>query len=369
MKAKVTFSKIRGKQDDQKLHSVAEFCRIVANECSRDIYGYFSSFYSAFIADTMLVKRNENENTKSYHQRVLAAAEKHTKSTSTKDLQNSDLYQIFSSKNQLFKLCRTILPAFYTEEMQHRFAKVAKVAFFADNYTKEEQKDLFADFYLITLQIDGKEKDYYTKKVLYTDTKVDQKKTAARFAELLQAERKQRKANFAEMKESSIYFVDTKTQNICTLVDHDKLNFQTLYSLVSEYAQRKNFDKVASQQEREKNKKAQKEIIAANQRNFDRVAGAFSDLLKYKNDQINKYKGAYIADDAARLKVEAGFIEREKKYINLCCKSFESFNAKENPFLADIAAAIKVLCKDKPAASKKASSKPAASKSKPAQSK
>ena len=90
MKTKLNYSKYQGRLDDKKFHSVAEFCRLVANDTVLDVYGYFSNFYASFIADTMKTQKHESENANEYRQRVLRNAFNQVKSTPTKVLKETD---------------------------------------------------------------------------------------------------------------------------------------------------------------------------------------------------------------------------------------------------------------------------------------
>ena len=352
MKTKVNFSVSQGRKDDKKFHSVSEFCRIVANDCTNDIYGYFTSFYAAFLADTSNEKKHESESNTDFKNRVLRVSFQRVKSISTKDLKESTLYKTFSSKNQLFKLIRSIMPAFYDDENNHKFAKVQKIAFNTSNLTKEQiQNFLDAGYKLVVLDIPagkcnqpkGKVIEIITKHFKTENGVFDEYLTKGWYYNKLDDEtRKQRKEKFADMKESTIYFFDEK-ENICTLVENDKMNFQTMYSYISEYAQRENFAKVESQQQKEKKTNFQKKQMKNNQKFDDEISRTFNKLLEYRNKVSKEHKNQYITEENDRNLVLAGFIKYTTEYKKACQKRFENWNENENEFLKDTGKVVHIL--------------------------
>ena len=336
MKTNVFFSKLQGKKDDAKLHTVSEFCRIVANDCCIDIYGYFSRFYSAYISDIENEKKNENENRNDFLLRVQRKAENKIKRMKTAELRESNLFKIFSSKNQLFKLIRTISPCFYDENGNHQFARIFRVATNTSKLTREQIADLLESGNIIlNLDIPGGKKVeivtklYQTENGLYSETL-----TKGYYYNKLGETRKQRKEKFAELKESSVFFWD-KDNNICTLKPYDKMNFQMLYSYISEYAQRENFARVQTQQQKEKKIKSQKETIKANSHFDEQISKSFNKLFEYRNKVKLEHKNTYIQDENTRNLVTANFIKLITEYKLACKKRFPDWKESENDFLAD----------------------------------
>lgn len=351
MKAKVNFSKLQGRNDDKKFHSVAEFCRIVANDCTTDIYGYFTSFYAAFLADTTSEKKHESENNDDFKNRVLRNAFQRVKSTPTKELKESALYKTFSSKNQLFKLVRSIMPAFYDEDCNHKFAKVQKVAFNTSKLSRERVEELVSTGYKVfTLDIpaekcnhpNGKKVEIVTKVFKTENGSFDAELTKGYYYNLLDESRKQRKEKFAEFKESSVFFFD-ENDNICTLVENDKMNFATLYAFMSEYAQRENFAKVENQQQKEKQRKSLLNLFKANKKLDANVSKSFNALLDFRNKVVAENDNAFIADENKRNLVVAGFIKLTTEYKAACQKRFADWKESENPFLQDTANVVRML--------------------------
>lgn len=375
MKTKVNFSKLQGRKDDTRFHSVAEFCRIVANECRNDIYGYFSSFYAAFVADTSTERKHESETNNDYRNRILRNAFQLVKSTPTKELKESTLYKTFSSKNQLFKLVRSISPAFYDTDLNHKFAKQQIIAFNTSKLTTERINEMLATGYkVVSLDIpkgvnvyfpNGKQLEIITKHFRTENGAFCEDETKGYYYNLLSETRKQRKEKFAEMKESSVFYLD-KNENICTLVEHDKLNFATLYAYVSEYAQRENFAKVENQQQKERQKKVLFDMWKASKKLDASVSKAFNSLLDFRNKVAKEHKYAYIADENTRNLVVAGFIKLTTEYKAACQKRFADWKENENPFLQDTGKVLKVLtiqpAQPKADAKKKASAKKASNK-------
>lgn len=368
MKTNVRFSKLQGRNDDKKFHSVAEFCRIVANDVNTDIYGYFASFYAAFIADTLQEKKRSEESQNDFIKRVMNKAYQTAKSTPTKELKETELYKTFSSKNQLFKLVRTISPCFYDENGKHLFAKVQKVAFNASKLSTEKINDFIKVGYVsVILDIpegkyfpNGKQITILTKCYKTESGVFDNDATLQHYYNNLSTERKQRKDKFADLKESAIYFLDDN-ENICTLVESDKMNFATLYAYVSEYAQLQNIEKVSLQQQKEKKEKHQKETIK-NQFKFDAaISKAFNALLSFRNKVAKEHKNQFITDENQRNLVVAGFIKLTTEYKAACQKRFADWKESENEFLKDTAKVVHALtiqpAQPKAATKKKASSK------------
>lgn len=350
MKTNVRFSKMQGRNDDKKFHSVAEFCRIVANDVNTDIYGYFASFYAAFIADTLQEKKRTEESQNDFIKRVMNKAYQTAKSTPTKELKETELYKTFSSKNQLFKLVRTISPCFYDENGKHLFAKVQKVAFNAAKLSTEKINDFIKVGYVsVVLDIpvgkyfpNGKQMTILTKCYKTENGIFDNDATLQHYYNNLSTERKQRKDKFADLKGSAIYFLDDN-DNICTLVENDKMNFATLYAYVSEYAQLQNIEKVSLQQQKEKKEKFQKETIK-NQFKFDAaISKAFNALLSYRNKVSKEYNNQFIADENKRNLVVAGFIKLTTEYKAACQKRFTDWKESENEFLKDTAKVVHAL--------------------------
>ena len=352
MKTNVRFSKMQGRNDDKKFHSVAEFCRIVANDVNTDIYGYFANFYAAFIADTLQEKKRTEESQNDFIKRVMNKAYQTAKSTPTKELKETELYKTFSSKNQLFKLVRTISPCFYDENGKHLFAKVQKVAFNTGKLSKETLSEYVKTGYQVfTLDIPadtnknfpkGKKVEICTK-VFKTENGVfDICLSRGLYYQNLENTRKQRKEKFANLYESSIFFFDDN-DNICTLVENDKMNFATLYAYVSEYAQLQNIEKVSLQQQKEKKEKFQKETIK-NQFKFDAaISKAFNALLSYRNKVSKEHNYQFIADENQRNLVVAGFIKLTTEYKAACQKRFADWKESENEFLKDTAKVVHAL--------------------------
>lgn len=368
MKTNVRFSKIQGRNDDKKFHSTSEFCRIVANDVITDVYGYFTSFYAAFIADTLGEKKRTEENNDDYVKRVMNKVYQKVKSTPTKELKETALYKTFSSKNQLFKLVRTISPCYYDEENRHRFAKVQKVAFNAAKLSTEKINDLIKVGYAsVVLDIpvsnyfpNGKQMTILTKCYKTDNGIFDNDKTLQHYYKKLSEERKQRKDKFLDLKDSAIYFFD-ENDNICTLVENDKMNFATLYAYISEYAQLQNISKISLQQEKEKKEKHQKEMIK-NQFKFDAaISKAFNALLSYRNKVAKENNNQYITDENKRNLAVAGFIKLTTEYKAACQKRFADWKETDNEFLKDTANVVRTLtiepAQPKAASKKKASTK------------
>lgn len=368
MKTNVRFTKMQGRNDDKKFHSVAEFCRIVANDVNTDIYGYFASFYAAFIADTLQEKKRTEESQNDFIKRVMNKAYQTAKSTPTKVLKETELYKTFSSKNQLFKLVRTISPCFYDENGKHLFAKVQKVAFNASKLSTEKINDFIKVGYVsVILDIpvgkyfpNGKQITILTRCYKTESGIFDNDATLQHYYKKLSTERKQRKGKFTDLKDSAIYFFDDN-ENICTLVENDKMNFATLYAYVSEYAQLQNIEKVSLQQQKEKKEKFQKETIK-NQFKFDAaISKTFNALLLFRNKVAKENKYQYITDENQRNLVVAGFIKLTTEYKAACQKRFADWKESENEFLKDTAKVVHALTiqpvQPKAATKKKASTK------------
>ena len=350
MKTNVRFSTLQGRKDDAKFHSVAEFCRIVANDVNLDIYGYFSSFYAAFIADTSSERKHESESGTDFVKRVMNNAYMKAKSTPTKVLKETELYKIFSSKNQLFKLVRTINPCFYDTENKHQFAKNKVVAFNAAKFSTEKIND-FVTAGCVSVVLDIPESKYFpngkqltilTKCYKTENGSFSNDATLQHYYTKLSSERKQRKEKFADIAESSIYYLDAN-ENICTLVANDKMNFQMMYAYISEYAQRKNIAKVSLQQEKERKENFQKKTLKAQQKFDAGISKAFNALLDYRNKVAKENKYQYIADENTRNLVVAGFIKLTTEYKAACQKRFADWKESENGFLQDTANVVRLL--------------------------
>lgn len=373
MKTNVRFSKIQGRIDDKKLHSTSEFCRIVANDVITDVYGYFTSFYAAFIADTLGEKKRTEENNDDYVKRVMNKAYQKAKSTPTKELKETALYKTFSSKNQLFKLVRTISPCYYDEENRHRFAKVSVIGFNTAKLSNEKVNDMLDNgFYEIPLSIEkdankfipnGKKVSVITKQIkLDENNEFSVIKTSAFFCEKLAESRNQRKTKFAEMCETGVYFFDAN-DNLCTMVEHDQMNFTTLYAYVSEYAQRRNFQRVTLQQEKEKKTRKNAEMYKATQKLSANVSKTFNALLSFRNKVAKDNNNQYITDENKRNLAVAGFIKLTTEYKAACQKRFADWKESENEFLKDTAKVVRMLTIEPvqpKAASKKKGTKKAA---------
>lgn len=351
MKTKVNYSKMQGRKDDKKFHSVAEFCRIVANDCTTDIYGYFVNFYAAFVADTSNERKHESETTNDFNNRVLRNALQAVKSMPTKELKESTLYKTFSSKNQLFKLVRSIMPAFYDTDNNHKFAKVQKVAFNTSKLSRERLNDMVSTGYkVLTLDIpkenanypNGKRVEIVTKHFKTENGLFDETLTKGYYYNLLSENRKQRKENFADMKESATFFFDAN-DNICTLVENDKLNFASLYAFVSEYAQRENFAKVENQQQKEKQRKVLFNLWKANKKLDASVSKTFNALLDFRCKVVAENNNTFIADENKRNLVVANFIKLTTEYKAACQKRFADWKESENGFLQDTANVVRLL--------------------------
>lgn len=347
MKTKVTYSTFQGKKDDVKFHSVSEFCRLVANETLTDCYGYFVNFYAAFIADSSNEKKQENETVLDFRNRVMRKAFQQVKSTKTSDLKETELYKIFSSKNQLFKLVRTIAPCYYDNEMKHKFAKRKILALNVAKLNSEQITDYKNTGYKeIALKQGNKEMRFITKHFNTLDGVFSSDETEKHFSAMLQQVRKQRKDKFAELKETGIYFFDAN-ENICTMFEYDKMNFATMYTYVSEYAQKQNFEKVKNQQEKEKKTKFQLDILKSNRKLDAEISKAFNKLLDFKN-KLNKEYKEYITDETKRNLLQAESIKLVTIYKDAIKKRFGDFNENENSFLCEIANMMRKLTIDAP---------------------
>lgn len=344
MKTSVFFSKLQGKRDDAKFHSVAEFCRIVSNDCAADIYGYFSRFYAAYIADVEKEKKSEGETRDEFTKRVLRKAETKVKSMKTAELKETALYKTFSSKNQLFKLVRTISPCFYDEDGKHLFARIQRIAINTSKLTREQITDYLEQGYIvITLDIpNGKKVEIVTRLQKTENGVFSESLTKGYFYNKLEETRKQRKEKFADLEDSTVFFFD-EDNNICTLKEYDKMNFTLLYSYVSEYAQRENFARVQTQQQMEKKVKAQKDTLKANQRFDEKISVAFNKLLDYRNKVNQEYKGQYITNENNRNLVTANFIKLITEYKAACQKRFADWKENENEFLTDTKQVFTIL--------------------------
>lgn len=355
MKTKLNYSKYQGRLDDKKFHSVSEFCRIVANDTNLDCYGYFSNFYASFIADSMQTKKHESENANEYRNRVLRNAFQKVKSMSTKELKGTELFKIFSSKNQLFKLIRSISPCFYNQDGKHKFAKRTIIAFNTSKQTKERTNEMIHSGYkVLTLDIpktdnfpNGKKVEIVTKYFVTEDGVYNEFLSKGEFYGRLDNVRKQRKDKFAECKESPEFFFDAN-DNIVTLTESDKMNFATLYAYISEYAQIENFKKVETIQETEKRKKTLLNLWNANKKLDTKVSLAFNKVLDYRTKVQTEFKNAYIQDDCKREIVLGTFTKLLAEYKNECKKRFTDWNESENEFISDTAKVIRILCMDKP---------------------
>ena len=370
MKANVRFSTLQGRKDDAKFHTTAEFCRIVANDVIQDIYGYFTSFYAAFIADTMQERKHESESSNDFVKRVMNKAYQTAKSTPTKVLKETELYKTFCSKNQLFKLVRTIAPCFYDAEQKHQFAKREIIAFNAVKFSSEKLQEYKDDGYqVVELDIkkdenanfpNGKKVTIVTKQFKLVDSAFSETETKRFFCSNLQETRKQRKEKFAELAESSVFYFDAN-DNVCTLKAYDKMNFQIMYAYVSEYAQRKNIEKVSLQQEKEKKANFQKKTMKAQQKFDAEITRTFNALLSFRNKTAKEHNNQYIADENARNLVVAGFIKLTTEYKAACQKRFADWKESENPFLHDTGIVVRTLTTEpvqpKAASKKKASTK------------
>lgn len=366
MKANVRFTKLQGRTDDKKFHSVSEFCRIVANDVNLDVYNYFVSFYAAFIADTNKETKHTTESNDDFVKRVMNKAFNAAKNTPTSQLKETDLYKIFSSKNQLFKLIRTISPAFYDDDFKHQFAAKKMIAQNTAKISSEKVKDLEksgAKRFTLKVQtgviesVTGvKEPAYKVVELVTKDFKTiggvySESMTNRYYLDNFAKQRKQRKEKFADLKESSVFFFDSN-DNVCTLVSKDQMNFSLMYAYVSEYAQRENFAKVDLQQQKEKKEKQQKETIK-NNRKFDAaISKAFNALLEYRNKVAKKYSLQYISDDNNRNLVVAGFIKHTTEYKAACQKRFSNWCESDNEFLKDCAKVLHALTKEPAAANK-----------------
>lgn len=356
MKAKVYFSKVQGRNDDKKFHTVAEFCRIVANDVVTDLNGYFLNFYAAYIADTTESKKADSETSADFQNKVFRKAFQDAKSTPVKELQDTELYKIFSSKNQLFKLVRSIMPAYYDAEGCHKFAKSKILAFKKSKLSLEHSNEMQETGYFV---IAIKETEYLTKHYQTKDGVFDKDATEKHYTEKLQEQRKQRKVKFSEMTESSIFYLDAN-DNICTLVDNDKMNFATLYAYVSEYSQRENYTKIATQQQKEKQRKQQLNLLTSTKKLDEKVSSAFNKLLSFRTKVKAEYKNQYIADENKRNLVLADFIRYTTEYKAACQKRFADWKENENPFLQDTGKVVRMLTTQpavKTAAKKTASTK------------
>ena len=355
MKTKLNYSKYQGRLDDKKFHSVSEFCRIVSNDTNLDVYGYFSNFYASFIADTMQTKKHESENANEYRQRILRNAFQKVKSIPTKELKETELFKIFSSKNQLFKLIRSISPCFYDQDGKHKFAKRTIIAFNTSKQTKERTNDMISSGYkVVTLDIpktanfpNGKKVEIVTKYFKTENGVFDENLTKGEFYNRLDIVRKQRKDKFSECKESSEFFFD-ENDNIVTLTENDKMNFATLYAYISEYAQIENFKKVESIQETEKRKKTLLNLWNANKKLDAKVSVSFNKVLDYRTKVQSEYKNTYILDDCKREIVLGTFTKLLAEYKNECKKRFTEWNESGNEFISDTVKVIRTLCMDKP---------------------
>ena len=349
MKTNVRFSTLQGRKDDAKIHSVAEFCRIVANDVNVDVYGYFASFYAAFIADTSSERKHESESGSEYVKRVMNNAYMKAKSTPTKVLKETELFKVFSSKNQLFKLVRTISPCFYDTENKHQFAKNKVIAFNAEKFSTEKINDFVTAGYVsVVLDIpvskyfpNGKQLTILTKCYKTENGTFSNDATLQHYYTNLSEERKQRKEKFADIAESSVYYLDAN-ENICTLVANDKMNFRLMYAYISEYAQR-NIAKVSLQQEKERKENFQKKTLKAQQKFDAGISKAFNTLLDYRNKVAKENKNQYIADENARNLVVAGFIKLTTEYKVACQKRFADWKETENEFLKDTGKVVQLL--------------------------
>lgn len=368
MKTNIRFSKLQGRKDDKKFRSVAEFCRIVANDVNLDIYGYFTSFYAAFIADTSSERKHQSESGNDFLKRVMNNAFMKAKSTPTKVLKETELYKVFCSKNQLFKLIRTISPCFYDTDNKHQFAKNKVVAFNAAKFSTEKINDFIeAGYVSVMLDIpeskyfpNGKQLTILTKCYKTENGSFSNDATLQHYYAKLSTERKQRKEKFSEITESSIYYLDAN-ENICTLVAKDEMNFETMYAYISEYAQRQNIAKVSLQQEKERKENFQKKTLKAQQKFDAGISKAFNALLDFRNKVAKENNFQYIADENARNLVVAGFIKLTTEYKAACQKRFADWKESENPFLQDTGKVVQLLTiapvQPKAASNKKASAK------------
>lgn len=347
MKTKVTYSAFQGKKDDAKFHSVSEFCRLVANETSTDCYGYFMNFYAAFLADSSNEKKQENETVSDFRNRVMRKAFQQVKSTKTSELKETELYKIFSSKNQLFKLVRTIAPCYYDGEMKHKFAKRKIIALNVAKLNSEQITEYKnTGFKEITLQHDNKEMRFITKHFKTLEGAFSSDETEKYFSAMLQQVRKQRKDKFAELKETGIYFFDAN-ENICTMFEYDKMNFATMYVYISEYAQKQNFEKVKNQQENEKRTKTQLNLLRANKKLDTAISTAFNKLVDFKMQTSKEYK-EYITDETKRNLLQAQSMKLVTLYKDAIKKRIGDFNENENGLLSDIANMMRKLTIDAP---------------------
>lgn len=347
MKTKVNYSAFQGKKDDAKMHSVSEFCRLVANETVLDCYGYFMNFYAAFLADSSNEKKQENETVSDFKNRVMRKAFQQVKSTKTSELKETELYKIFSSKNQLFKLVRTIAPCYYDDEMKHKFAKRKIIALNIAKLNSEQITEYKNTGYKeITLKQENKEMRFITKHFKTLDGSFSSDETENYFSAMLQQVRKQRKDKFAELKETGIYFFDAN-ENICTMFEYDKMNFATMYVYISEYAQKQNFEKVQNQQEKEKRKKMQLSLLKSNKKLDAAISTAFNKLVDFKMQALKEYK-EYITDETKRNLLQAQSMKLVTLYKDAIKKRFGNFNEKENGFLSDVANMMRKLTIDAP---------------------
>lgn len=352
MKTNLTFSNLQGRKDDAKLHTVSEFCRIVANETATDLYGYFSNFYAAFLADSYKEQKQENETVSDFRNRLMRKAFQQVKSTKTSDLKNTDLYKIFVSKNQLFKLVRTISPCFYDDEMKHKFAKRKVIAFNTKNLTSEQVKDYTnVGYKVFTLKLEQGVKvfEFITKEFKTVDGAFSANETADFYTLMLNKQRKQRKDKFEEIKETGVYFFDAK-ENISTMVEHDKMNFRTMYTYISEYAQKQNFEKVQNQQDKERREKTQKDMMKASKKLDAAVSTAFNKLLDWKMKA--QQENGYITDETKRNLLQADAIRLTALYKDACRKRFADWNEAENGLLSDVSVLVRKLTIDAPKAKK-----------------
>lgn len=368
MKTSIRFSKLQGRKDDAKFHTVAEFCRIVANDVNLDIYGYFTSFYAAFIADTSNDKKHNSESANDFIKRIMNNAYMKAKSTPTKELKETELYKVFCSKNQLFKLVRTISPCFYDTDNKHQFAKNKVVAFNAAKFSTEKIDDFIkAGYVSVMLDIpeskyfpNGKQLTILTKCYKTESGSFSNDATLQHYYTKLSTERKQRKEKFTEITESSIYYLDAN-ENICTLVANDKMNFQIMYAYISEYAQRQNIAKVSLQQEKEKKENFQKKNLKAQQKFDAGISKTFNALLDFRNKVAKENNFQYITDENTRNLVVAGFIKLTTEYKAACQKRFADWKETDNEFLKDTGKVVQLLTVT-PVQPKAASNKKAAAK-------
>ena len=180
-----SFSRVQGKEELRRMHTIKEFTSLIANDVKGGNLEQVKKLAASAMLDNCNVEKFLGGDKNAWYKEKLAQAERNLQFADEAAIKESKEYSLLSSKNKMFEVCRNYLPCIIKQTADQ--ADATKAAVSAYNEAKAAAKQAAADAEAAAQEAAKAAKEATTEaKVLIKEQKQAEAQQAAAKAEAAQ---------------------------------------------------------------------------------------------------------------------------------------------------------------------------------------